>query len=258
MVVQGLTHDLRAAKEALEHRRTVVAAAHKAGGGQVAEFLGTVDMPVIAQADPLGDALAIFQQRPVERCAHAGEVGPVAGKAPALDEAEHLGGNPPAAVELLVGGQSLAADKQKGEPLGAMSFSSVGIAFKHYPVCKMLRAVGAAEEGIPVAMAGTSVGRGIGRNHFQLPVGGDVLFARQMSVGQHVIAKHAAGVAQEVALRHGKVAVNKAVDAQMPPLRIAEADGTAVGGAGRIVEGVFQDVVQRDGTELDPVGSIVV
>ena len=106
LIVQGLTHDLRAAKAALESFGMVVATAHKAGGGEVAELLGTVDVPVITQAYPFWDTLAIFQQRPVERRAHAGEVGPVAGKAPALDEAEHLGGNPPAAIELLIGRDS--------------------------------------------------------------------------------------------------------------------------------------------------------
>ena len=48
LFVHDIAQDLSAAKATVESFRTVVTAAHKAGGGEVAELLGTVDVPVIA------------------------------------------------------------------------------------------------------------------------------------------------------------------------------------------------------------------
>lgn len=89
----------------------MIAAAYRADGLQVAEFLRSVDMLGITKAEPFRNAFAVLAQCLMERGPDTREVGPVASESPALDEAEHLLGKTPTAVELLERSESLSADE---------------------------------------------------------------------------------------------------------------------------------------------------
>lgn len=89
----------------------MIAAADRADGLQVTEFLRSVDLPGITKAEPFRNAFAVLAQCLMERGPDTREVGPVACESPALDEAEHLRGKTPAAVELLESSESLTADE---------------------------------------------------------------------------------------------------------------------------------------------------
>ena len=93
----------------------MIAAADRAGDLQVEEFLRSVDMPGITKAEPFRNAFAVLAQCLMERGPDTREVGPVACESPALDEAEHLRGKTPAAVELLERSESLSPQTNNNE-----------------------------------------------------------------------------------------------------------------------------------------------
>ena len=75
-----------------------------------------------------------------------------------------------------------------------------------------------------------------------------------MPVSQHVIPVHSMGIPQKLPLGEIKVTVNETVHAKAAPDGIAKGNRPAVCTAGRIVDGVFQKVIHRDGTILNQVG----
>ena len=114
----------------------------------------------------------------------------------------------------------------------------------------MLRAA-VSKEGIPIATA-TPVTPF--RGHFKFPPFRNILGRIQVSVSHHVISVHGMRVRKKLFLGEVEVAIDKTVHAQAAPYGVAKGDGPAVGAAGRIIDGVFQKVVHRDGTFLNQVG----
>lgn len=110
----------------------------------------TGNVVVIAEAHPLGHALAVLSQREVEGCPACREVRPVPCEAPALDEADHLGSYAAAAVQLLERGKAFPADVQHREPIRPVEFGLVGIAFEHHPASLVLGAL-TTEESVVVS-----------------------------------------------------------------------------------------------------------
>ena len=68
-----------------------------------------------------------------------------------------------------------------------------------------------------------------------------------MPMGNHMIPQHRTRIRQKLPLGDIKVAIHKAVHSEAAPNSIAQLDGPAVSPACRIIHGVTQKVVQRDG-----------
>ena len=137
----------------------------------VGQAKDAVDPAAVADTKPLGNALAVFAQRIVERAPTRGEVGPVAGEAPALDEAEHLWADAAVAVQLLEGGETLAANEENREALETMVFALVNGALKYDPTSAFIRAF-TAKECVIVSSSFTVAPFGC---HLKSPIPGDIL-----------------------------------------------------------------------------------
>lgn len=129
--------DRRNPEPGLQHLSCLVSQAAHPRILEVPQANYSVNTAAVTEAKPLRSAFPVLEKCPVEWSTTSGEIGPVADKAPALNEAEHLWCEAPAAIKLLEGRQTLPAYEQYGESLRTVNRTHICVSLKHNPACTM-------------------------------------------------------------------------------------------------------------------------